>query len=100
MPVHIFIGSAAAGPTNHFSFPEGERHAILMFSLQDEGIEFDWDEAVLLATGRGWRDVEIKRGGIVDPETLDESTKHLVPAYEEALSTGNSMFVYTDPLSP
>lgn len=100
MPVHVFIGSAAAGPTNHFSFPVGERHAILVFSLQEEGIDFDWNEAMRLATARGWNDVDIKRGGIVGPEFMDESTQHLVPAYEEANSSGSSMFVYTDPISP
>jgi len=98
--VHIFIGSAAAGAINRFSFPEGERHAVLIFSLQEDGADFDWDEAKSLATGRGWHEVEIKRGGIVDPATFDESTQHLVKAYEEALSEGNSMFIYTDPIAP
>ncbi|WP_285578166.1 hypothetical protein [Geothrix limicola] len=98
--VHIFIGSAAAGPTNQFSYPEGERHAVLIFALQDEGADFDWDEAKWLATGRGWHDVEIQRGGVVDPETFDNTAQHLAQAYEEALSKGNSLFVYADPISP
>ena len=98
--VHIFIGSAAAGPTNRYSYPEGERHAVLIFSRQEEGTDFDWEEATGLATGRGWHDVEIKRGGIVDPGTFDDTTQHLASAYEEALSEGNAMFVYSDPISP
>jgi len=98
--IHLFIGTAGAGPTNRFSYPEGERHAFLCFSRQDDGAEFDWDLAAELVTGRGWMDVDIQRGGIADPATFDESTKHLVLAYEEALSNGSSLIVYAEPASP
>ena len=98
--VHVFIGSAAAGLTNRYSYPEGERHAVLVFSLKEDGTDFDWEEASFLASGRGWHNVVIERAGIVEPATLDDSSQQLVHAYNEALTDGRSMIVYTDPITP
>lgn len=97
--IHIFLASGAAGPSNQFGYPGGERHALLILLRQPDGSDHDWDSAANHATEAGWTDVSTTKGGYLQADALQDIPAESVSAYEDALEQGSSIIVYADAIA-
>lgn len=82
---------------NEHSYPVGERHALLVFSRQPEGTEPDWLAAEAIVTSKGWFDVQLQEGSLVNTTMLD-CDPDARPCYEQAMIHGWALIVFSDPL--
>jgi hypothetical protein len=95
--VNLFMGTGAALDANQDAYPAGERHALLIFSRQPQGTEPDWAAAEAIVTSKGWCDVQLQEGSLVNPHMLD-SDPDARPCYEQALVHGWALIVFSDPV--
>ena len=95
--IHLFFGIASAGQNSKLGYPVGERHAILVFLRQPANTEPDWEQARSYVEGAGWNRVDLQKASKVDPKTLDNNPDGK-KAYEEAMSNGKAIIVYSDPV--
>jgi hypothetical protein len=97
LEIHLFLGIASAGQNSKLGYPVGERHAILVFFRQPANTEPDWEQAKSYVEGAGWSKVDLQKASKVDPKTLDDNPD-VGKSYEEAMSNGKAMIVYSGPV--
>ncbi len=95
--IHLFFGIASAGQNSELGYPVGERHAILVFLRQPANTEPYWEQAKSYVEGEGWKKVDLQKASKVDPKTVDDNPDGK-KAYEEAMSNGKAIIVYSDPV--
>jgi hypothetical protein len=95
--IHLFFGIASTGQNSKLGYPAGERHAILIFLRQPANSEPDWEQAKSYVEGAGWNKVDLQKASKVDPKTLDDNPDGK-KSYEEAMSNGKAMIVYSEPV--
>ena len=95
--VNLFMGSAAALADNPHSYPVGERHSFLVFSRQPTGTEPDFVAAESIVTSKGWFDVQLQEGSLVNTNALD-CDPDARPCFEQALEHGWALIVFSDPI--
>ena len=95
--IHLFLGTASAGQNSKLGYPAGERHAILVFLRQLTNTQPDWEQARSYVEGVGWNKVDLQKASKIDPKTLDDNPDGK-KSYEEAMSNGKAMIVYSEPV--
>ncbi|MGH9872877.1 MAG: hypothetical protein ACRD9S_10475 [Pyrinomonadaceae bacterium] len=95
--IHLFFGIASAGQDSRLGYSAGERHAILVFLRQPANTEPNWEQAKSYVEGEGWNKVDLQKASKVDPKTLVDNPDGK-KSYEEAMSNGKAMIVYSDPV--
>jgi len=94
--IHIFLAIASALEGNDFGYPEGERHAMLVFTSQEVGTDHDWENAEAIVKGNNWAEIEFTKAGTLSPDNVKGKDQVLVDCYEEALLGGSALLVYSD----
>lgn len=95
--MHLFLGTASAGQNSVGGYPAGERHAMLVFLRQPTNTEPDWERATSNVEETGWTNMDLQKASKVDPKTLEKNPDGK-RAYDEAMSKGKAMIIYTEPL--
>ena len=93
--VHMFLAKASAQNGNEADYPKGERHSMIVFLSQELISNHDWEKAESIIHEAYWDDIEFVKAGVIGPENVDGKDQVFSECYEEALSNGSAMLVYT-----
>jgi hypothetical protein len=97
--VHAFRGEATIGGEYSFGYEPGTRHAVIIFTRQDQGSELDFALAARQAHDNGLIDVSFDDGGKLRPEAISSMPAEFANAYQSALDQGYGVVVYSEPIT-
>ena len=93
--VHIFLAKAIAEDGNDLGYPVGEKHAMMLYLSQGKGTAHDWETAEKIINESSWNNVEFSKAGTLNYENVKEKDEVFIGCYEEALSNGSAILVYS-----
>ena len=94
--MYLFLTKVRSFKGNE-KYPEGERHAALVFSFASN-ME-DGEKMAITHLGETyWGEVTIERKKTVSADSLKKADSTIREAYESALENGTSGIIYSDPI--
>jgi len=98
--VHAFRGEATIGGEYSVEGHEpGTRHAVIVFSRQQQGSDLDFALAARRAHDNGLLDVSFDDGGRLRAEAIGSMPPEFADAYRAALEQGYGVVVYSEPIT-
>ena len=99
MRVRIFLGLANADKGNIQNYPVGERHAFILYMLQEVDEEPNWQAAEDFLAKSHWSNIELTKTGLIPDGGPKNKSKPFPEMYENAINKGQSLLIYSDPVN-
>jgi len=94
--IHIYLGTACTTSKSNYNYPEGERHAFLLYLKAEESSEIDYNAAEDTAIDNGLINIEFSKAGKLDKNKLNNQEK--LEYYNDAMEVGSTLIVYSEPI--
>jgi hypothetical protein len=94
--IHIYVGTACISKKSSYKYPIGEKHAFLFYLKEKDNSEYNPAKAKKLISNRGFDEIEFSRAGKVSLEKI--GTGDNKEYYDNAVTTGSTFILYTDPI--
>jgi hypothetical protein len=92
--IHIYIGTAEIEGNSSYNYPAGEKHAILLYLMENVNSNYNQTKAEETVAKKGFRNIEFTRVGKLTPEKVLNSEQKKY--YENAIRNGSTLIVYAD----
>ncbi|MBE9584666.1 hypothetical protein IM792_09435 [Mucilaginibacter sp. JRF] len=94
--IHIYLGSGRIGKLSRYKFPVGEKHSFLLYLKAAINTDLDLTDAEKAVANYGLYEIEFSKFGKISPDRVnDDETRD---NYNNAMATGSTLIVYSDPI--
>lgn len=94
--IHIYLGAASITSKSNYEYPEGEKHAFLLYLKARKDSEFDYNLAEDVVINEGLTDIEFSKAGKLDKNKVNNQEK--LEYYNNAIKTGSTLILYSEPI--
>ena|SRR3569832_612836 len=94
--IHIYLGSACITPKSNYDYPDGEKHAFLLYLRAERSSQLNHKTAEDVIINEGLSDIEFSKAGKLDENKINNQEK--LGYYENAIKTGSTLILYSEPM--